>query len=55
METNIINKVRIIIRNMENSESIDCGQANAPLADKIDDPSMWLVHEALDDFRRLGV
>ena len=23
METNIINKVRIIIRNMENSESID--------------------------------
>jgi hypothetical protein len=39
----------------ENSESIDCGQANAPLADKIDDPSMWLVHEALDDFRRLGV
>lgn len=23
METNIINKVRVIIRNMENSESID--------------------------------
>ena len=37
-----------------NFSNLDCGESFPPLADQVEDPSMWLVHQALDDFRRLG-
>ena len=37
-----------------NFSNLDCGESFPPLADQVQDPSMWLVHQALDDFRRLG-
>ena len=36
------------------SDAATNGQNRPPLPDQILDPSMWLVREAFDDFRRLG-
>ncbi len=45
----------LIANSASNLSDVNCGQAKPPLPDKISDESLWLVHEALDDFRRLGV
>jgi hypothetical protein len=47
--------LNMIANSVSNFSDIACGQANPPVPDKINDPSMWLVRQALDDFRRLGV
>lgn len=44
----------LIANSASNFSDLNCGEANKPLPDQITDPSMWLVHQALDDFRRLG-
>ena len=46
--------IDLIANNADNLTDAKLGQNRAPLADKITDPSMWLVREAFDDFRRLG-
>ena len=47
--------LNLIANSASNLSDVNCGQAKPPLPDKISDESLWLVHEALDDFRRLGV
>ena len=44
----------LIANSRSNFSDLDCGQAEEPLPDQVTDPSFWLVHEALDAFRRLG-
>jgi hypothetical protein len=41
--------LNLIANSASNFSDIACGQASPPLPDKVADPSMWLVHQALDD------
>lgn len=36
---------------ISNFSDLSCGEAMAPMKDAVSDPSMWLVHQSLDDFR----
>ena len=48
--------LNLIANSASNFSDINCGDTMAPtLVDKISDPGYSLVHEAFDDFRRLGV
>ena len=48
-------KLNLVANTRSNFSDIGLGADLSAMEDVVNDPSNWLVHEALDDFRRLGL
>lgn len=48
-------RANLFANTLSNYADSSLGQGLAPMKDTVNDPTHWLVHAALDDFRRLGL